>query len=65
MDINVGDKVHYTAPHGATQNGIVKKVEDFVFVVFHCNGEWDKYMDYTGQATRLQDITPGWVNENN
>jgi len=28
----------------------------FIFVVFKCAGEWDKFQDYTGCATRPEDL---------
>jgi ABC-type lipoprotein release transport system permease subunit len=58
----VGDKVHYTAPHGAKENGIVKEVRsDRVFVVYKCGGEWDNYQNYTGQSTNPDDLSFGWT----
>lgn len=64
MDINVGDKVHYTAPLCVKENGIVKQVSgNMAFVVFHCDSDWDNYTEYTGQATYLKDLTPGWITE--
>ena len=65
--IEEGDKVHYTAPHGKKENGIVKSFNDSktaAWVVYHCGGEWDKYRDYTGQHTNIEDLTYGWVDEN-
>lgn len=59
-----GAKVHYTAPHGEKSNGIVKSItEDAAFVVFHCDN-WENYKEYTGQHTKLSDISYGWVDEN-
>ena len=61
----VGECVHYTVPHGTTQNGIVKSInEDGVsaFVVYNCGGNWEHYMDYTGQYTYICDLTTGWIN---
>lgn len=58
-----GDKVTYTAPHGAKEKGKIKSINDsgtIAWVVYHCNNEWDKYEDYTGQATNIKDLTPGW-----
>jgi hypothetical protein len=59
---NVGDKVTYCTEH-KTEHGIVKSISDenYVFVVYHCAGEWDRYKDYTGQLTSIQALTIGWV----
>lgn len=65
--IKTGSHVHYVSPHGAKENGILKSFNDektAAFVVFNCNGEWDKYYDYTGQLTNMQDLVFGWVDEN-
>lgn len=65
-EIKPGAKVHYTAPHGAKENGIVKSMNDSktaAWVVYHCAGDWDNYKDYTGQHTNIKDITYGWVDE--
>lgn len=65
QEIKAGKKVHYTAPHGKKENGIVKSVdENIAFVVYHCDNDWDKYFDYTGAATNLTDLKYGWVDEN-
>lgn len=57
-----GMKVHYTSPHDNKENGIIKELRDSgAFVVYKCNGEWDRYFDYTGAHTIYDDITPGWV----
>jgi hypothetical protein len=62
--MKAGDKVHYTAPHGAKENGKIKSIgDDYAFVVFHCNNEWDKYEDYTGQKTELSQLKAGWFGE--
>ena len=59
-----GECVHYTAPHGKKENGIVKSVNEFgtaAFVVYNCNGDWVNYADYTAQHTNICDINTGWV----
>ena len=61
-EFKAGQKVHYTSPRGEIQNGIVKSVRDeFLFVVFHCNGEWDDYENYTGQSTPHASLQDGWI----
>ncbi len=63
-DIKSGDKVYYTAPHGKKENGMVKEVRDKIaFVVYHCGGEWDKFRNFTGAATDLQELRKGWVDD--
>lgn len=66
-EIKIGVRVHYTSPHSSKENGIVKSLNesgDGAFVVYHCAGEWDNYMRYTGQLTPLSNLSYGWVDEN-
>jgi len=67
MNITKGKKVHYCAPHGARENGIVKSFNDMddtvVFVVYNCADDWDNFQDYTGASTKIADLKPGWINE--
>lgn len=65
--VKVGDKVHYQPSYMAEANewvnGIVKEIPEeasFVRVVYHCGGEWDKFMDYTSQLTLARDLHLGW-----
>jgi len=38
--------------------GLIKSWNDkFIFVVYHCDGNWDKYQDYTGCATEGRYLT--------
>lgn len=63
-EIKEGMKVHYTSPHGSKENGIVKSFSEnktIVFVVYHCDNEWENYKNYTGAATNIQDLTAGWA----
>lgn len=64
----VGDKVHYQPEYYSDdnwENGIVKEIRegkaDGVWVVYHCNGEWDSYADYTSALTNLRDLKLGWM----
>jgi len=62
-----GDYVHYKSRHGAVENGRIKSMSpsgETAWVVFHCNNEWDEYMDYTGQAADMEDIYEGWADAN-
>ncbi len=59
-----GDRVHYTSGHGSKENGIVKGINEsgsIAWVVYKCAGEWDRYMDYTGAATNIEDLSFGWA----
>jgi hypothetical protein len=63
-EIKKGDRVHYTPRFGDTQNGIVKGVtERGVWVVFHCDGNWDDYEHYTGSLTSSLYLNPGWIEQ--
>jgi hypothetical protein len=57
----LGTKVSYNG-----QPGIIKSIGDdktTVFVVFHCNKDWDDYKNYTGQSTRISDLRKGWLDD--
>lgn len=65
--LKVGQKVHYRPEHYSPnefENGIVKEIRegktDGVWVVYHCNGEWDNFYEYTGALTNLRDLNFGW-----
>lgn len=63
-EIETGAYVHYKSPHGSKENGRVKSINgDTAFVVFNCAGEWEHYRDYTGQSTKIADLSYGWVDE--
>jgi hypothetical protein len=57
-----GQKVTYLS-HGKTEHGIVKSISDknHVFVVYHCDGNWDRYQDYTAARTAILDLVSGWI----
>lgn len=47
----IGAWVVYTDEVGAKQQGRIKSFNHkFIFVVFHCDNDWDNFIDYTGQA---------------
>lgn len=56
-----GDKVTYNNGF-SIEKGVVKEVvnENMTRVVYHCNEEWDRYMDYTSALTDNQYLTKGW-----
>jgi hypothetical protein len=58
-----GDSVYYKPPNmNGHENGVVKSItpNGGVFVVYNCNGEWHKYMEYTAANTRPEDLFTGW-----
>lgn len=68
QEIIEGLKVHYTSPHGSRENGMVKSISEdgmSAFVVFHCDNDWENFRDYTGQHTKMKDLSPGWYNNQN
>jgi len=65
--MKIGDKVHYTpwknCDESKIQNGIIKSFSNQTlnpFIVFHCAEDWDNYMNYTGQLTRIECVEEGW-----
>ena len=54
-DFYVGDKVVYIPDN---TEGIVKAItrENFCFVVFNCNNDWDNYQQYTAQNCKINDL---------
>jgi hypothetical protein len=71
MDIKFkpGDKVSYVPFKGCDtsliEKGMVKSLSHntgYVFVVFHCAGEWDKFQDYTAQTCDIDRLVYGWDN---
>jgi hypothetical protein len=65
-DLKVGDKVYYSS-FSKIENGIVKEIpkhDDIaVFVVYHCDGNWDRFEEYTGALTYIFDLSLGWKEE--
>lgn len=62
--IKPGMKVHYAPLYGDKENGIVKALNHDntrAWVVYHCNKEWHRYDDYTGQSTNIKDLKIGWI----
>ncbi len=62
--LKVGDKVHYQPlyyPIDTWENGMVKEIrKSRIVVVFNCDGNWNRHMDYTGALTNLKDLKFGW-----
>jgi len=63
----VGDMIHYLpgCSDAKPENGIIKEarpeVDAAVWVVYHCNSEWHRYKEYTGQKPMLRDLREGWA----
>lgn len=62
MKMEIGQKVTYLS-FGQVEHGVVKSLsdEEHVFVVYHCDGNWDRYSEYTAARTRICDLVPGWI----
>lgn len=62
VKLKKGDMVTYCPPHGPNRIGIVKSINgNNAFVVYNCNDEWEHFEDYTGAATNISDLKPGWI----
>lgn len=60
---NEGDKVTYTSPNfDKKEFGIIKSISDdgVVYVVYHCNNDWNNYKNYTGVNTDPKYLTKDW-----
>ena len=54
---DIGKWVLYTPSHGASEKGRLKFWNDkWIFVVYTCCGEWDRFQDFTGCATKPEDL---------
>lgn len=54
---DIGKWVLYTPSYGKTEKGRIKSWnEKWIFVVYACAGEWDRFQDYTGAATHPKDL---------
>ena len=54
---DIGKWVIYTASHGKEDIGKIKAWSDkHIFVVFNCASEWSNFENYTGQATKPEDL---------
>jgi len=61
IEFEIGEKVHYSPNYGKPENGVVKSIgRNVIFVVYKCNSEWNRYYDFTGQATDPADLRHGW-----
>lgn len=54
---DIGQWVSYKRFDGSFESGKIKSWNsDFIFVVYKCAGEWSKYQNYTGVATKPIDL---------
>jgi len=61
---DIGRYVIYTDGGGNQEKGRIKSWnEEWIFVVYHCAGEWDNYQDYTAAATRAEDLKFSYGND--
>lgn len=69
IDFKPGDKVCYIPFNGCDkslyENGIIKTLNSLdknsVFVVYHCNNDWDNYWNYTAANTDINRLRSGWT----
>jgi hypothetical protein len=56
-----GMYVSYVPGFKSPENGRIKSISgNHIFVVYHCNGEWGHYKDYTGVNTPREELQHGW-----
>ena len=54
---DIGRWVLYQGGVGEKEKGRLKSWNDeFIFVVYKCDGQWQKFQDYTGNATNQEDL---------
>lgn len=54
---SVGAWVEYNGSAGEVERGKIKSWNDqYIFVVYKCDGNWHKYRNYTGVATSPSDL---------
>jgi len=54
---DIGGWVEYHANNGKVEQGRIKSWNNkFIFVVYHCNGEWERFQDFTGAATNSKNL---------
>jgi len=56
-EADVGRWVAYKPACGDSEKGRIKSFNDkFVFVVYKCDFQWDRFQDFTGCATDPEDL---------
>ena len=54
---DIGRWVEYRGTGGEVERGKIKSWNDeYIFVVYKCAGEWNRFQDFTGQSTRPKDL---------
>lgn len=54
---DIGKWVKYNNGYGGDEVGRIKSWNEHnIFVVYKCNNEWDRFQDFTGQATKEGDL---------
>ncbi len=54
---DIGKWVLFTDGCGKHEKGRIKSWNDvWIFVVYNCDFQWDKFQDYTGCATRPDEL---------
>ena len=57
-DQDIGRWVVYTDGMGKKELGKIKSWNKyFIFVVYTCDNQWDRYQEFTGASTRPEDLT--------
>lgn len=57
-DLKIGQWVNHNDAAGGTEHGRIKSWNDkWVFVVYHCEDEWDAFQQYVAAATAYKDLT--------
>ena len=66
-ELKTGQRVYFKPDYlklWQARNGLVKSipegVNDQVFVVYNCAGNWKEFQDYTAARTRAEDLYLGW-----
>ncbi len=53
----IGKWVWYTPSFGDQEKGRIKSWNsEWIFVVYKCNGEWQRFKDFTGAATNPKEL---------
>lgn len=54
---DIGRWVEYHGSGGEKERGKIKSWNDrYIFVVYKCNNEWQRFQDFTGCATNPRDL---------
>ena len=69
--LKIGQKVHYAPSYmkenGEYENGIVKEIPEHsiteVRVVYNCDSDWKRFMEYTSALTIVSDLYMGWKHD--